>query len=504
MEYSEFFKSIMSIMPTASLLVDKSRTIKDCNDGVKNVFGYTCEEIVGKKTELLYGDRRVNKSDRAELYNRLARDGYHIGSARGTRKDGRNMPLDLYTFIIKEDSGALVLIKEAQKLPAEIDTARLLQDLLDTIPDMIYFKDTKNRFIMVNKAHADALGLRFEEIIGKTDLDLFPKELADRYFADDNIILRTGKPVLDKIESAPRPDGGITYVSTTKVPRFDKDGSIVGTIGITRNVTERVTAEEELRVYKERLEELVKDRTRQLEEQREKLLRMYNLKSEFTSMVSHELRTPLAVIKDGVSVVSEGSAGELNDQQKNFLGMALANIDRLSRLINDVLDLSKLETKKMEFRIVKGNLNELIDDVLKSYEHILKKKGLRLHKKLDPFLPLVRLDPDRITQVFYNLMTNAVKFTDEGFIGVESKTLKGRVTISVEDTGQGMRKEDLYRIFEKFEQIAPADRAKAPGTGLGLAICKQIIEQLGGRIWVESEFGKGSKFFFSLPIKELI
>ena len=498
MDNAEFFKNIINIMPTASLVVDENRTIKNCNDGVKNVFGYSCEEVIGKKTDLLYGDRRSDKGAKGEIHNRLARDGCHIGTARGLRKDGRNIPLDLYTFIIKETSGALVLIKETEKPPA-IDAAQLLQNLLDTIPDMIYFKDLNNRFIMVNKAHALALGLTPDGVTGKSDLDLFPKELAEKYFADDTIILKTGKPILDKIESAPRPDGGTTYVSTTKVPRFDSAGKIIGTIGITRNVTERLTAEMELRKYKSNLEGLVRSRTKELEENQSKLLRMYNIKSDLVSMVSHELRTPLTVIKEGVVLVKDGSAGALNGAQKNFLEMASKNIDRLTRLIDDVLDLSKLESRKFEFRTIEGNLNELVDHVAASYVSLIEKKGLGLKKVLDPFLPLVKFDPDRIAQVLYNLITNAIKFTDRGWIKIGTEKKGDSVIVLVRDTGPGMKREDLYRIFEKFEQLAPRDERKG-GTGLGLAISKQIVEQLGGKIWAELEYGKGSSFYFSLPV----
>ena len=125
---------------------------------------------------------------------------------------------------------------------------------------------------------------------------------------------------------------------------------------------------------------------------------------------------------------------------------------------------------------------------------------MKLYKDLDPFLPLVRFDPDRISQVLYNLITNAIKFTESGHVKIGSSRDEGRVTVTVADSGEGIRGEDLYRIFEKFEQIASENGAKRLGTGLGLAICKQIIEQLGGRIWAESEYGKGSKFSFSLPV----
>lgn len=496
-----FFQNIIDSLSAGGIFVDKSRVIKYCNSAAERIFGYSREEILGRKTEVLYGDRRKNPLDKDEIHNRLEDYGYHIGTAKGVKKDGGTMPLSLYTFIIKENSGVAIIIKESDKPSEDIDAMQLLQDLLDHIPDSIYFKDRNNRFIMVNKAIAAGLNVNPGDMLGKNDFDFFPKELAEKYFADDTYIVQTGTPIADKIELTPHPDGYTTYVSTTKIPRFDKNGNIIGTVGITRNVTERMIAEEELRRYKDNLENLVKERTKALEENHEKLLRMYNIKSEFASLVSHELRTPLAVIKESVKIVEDETTGSLNERQKNFLNTTLEHIDRLTRLINDVLDFSKLETKKMRFKRVKGSLNEVIDHVLKSYELVFKKKGLNLNVKLDPFLPLVKFNRDRIAQVLYNLISNAIKFTEKGAIAVETNRTDGDVMVSIEDTGIGIKEKDLYRIFEKFERIDSEDVCRAEGTGLGLAICKQIIETLGGRIWAKSEYGKGSKFFFTLPIK---
>jgi PAS domain S-box-containing protein len=376
----------------------------------------------------------------------------------------------------------------------------LVHSLMDNIPDSIYFKDDKNRFVMVNNALAKGLGLTVEEVIGKTDFDLFPAGDAKKYFIDDNLVMSTRTPIIAKIEKSYTPNGGVQYVNTTKIPRFDKNGKVIGTIGITRNVTNRMLAEEELRVLKDNLEEKVKDRTKELEESQEKLTRMYNIKSEFINTVSHELRTPLTVMREGISLVSDGTAGDLNDKQKKFLNIAMDNIDRLSRLIDDVLDLSKLESGRMQFSIARGNLNELLDNVIKSYEPVIAKKGLKLRKDLSPSLPLIRFDKDRITQVLYNLITNAIKFTDKGSISIRSRRRGDRVEVSVEDTGRGIKAKDMPRLFQKFEQINPESGPRNKGTGLGLVIIKQIIEQLGGEIHVESQYGKSSRFTFSLPV----
>ena len=381
-----------------------------------------------------------------------------------------------------------------------INTDRLLQKLVDSIPDMVYFKDSENRFILVNKAHAACLGHKPREVVGKSDLDFFPLDIAEKYHKDDARVRDTGESIIGKIEKAERSGGGVTYVSTTKVPHYDELGNIIGIIGITRNVTDKMVAQEELSTYKDKLEELVRERTKALEESKERLLRMYNVKSDFTSMVSHELRTPLTIIKDGVDLVIKGLYGELNKKQEHSLKLVERNIDRLNKLINDILDFSRLESKKMKFRIVKADLNALIRSIAESYRHSLQNRKLKLVLKLDPFLPLAEFDPDRLAQVLYNLMSNALKYTEKGRITVKTKRCKGHIDVSIEDTGCGIKKEDLARVFEKFERLT--DGVRARGTGLGLAICKQIIESLGGRISVKSEYQKGSDFYFTLPLKQ--
>lgn len=504
MNYKAFFRGVLDNMSSGGLFVNKTRVIKDCNPQIESIFGYSRKEIVGKKTDVLYGDRRVHKRDKHEIRNRIAEYGYHVGNAEGLRKDGGRVPLKLYTFVIRENAGAAIIIERQEKRDCGIDSdlTQLLRSLMDGIPDSIYFKDDKNRLVMANNALAKGLGLTVEEIIGKTDFDLFPEEDAKKYFADDSLVLKTRKPIIGKIEKSFAPGGSVQYVSTTKIPRFDREGRVIGTIGITRNVTKHMIVEEKLRVLKSLLKEKVKERTKELEESQEKLLRMYNIKSEFVNTISHELRTPLTVIREGIGIVVDGTAGSLNPNQKRFLDAAMYNIDRLSRLIDDVLDLSKLESGKMKFIIVMGNLNELLSNVIKSYEPLINKKGLKLYEDLSPSLPLTKFDTDRITQVLYNLITNAIKFTEKGSISVRSRKRDGKVEVSIEDTGRGIDAKDMPRMFQKFEQVNPEDGSKSKGTGLGLAITKQIIEQLGGEIRIESELGKGSRFIFTLPIEQ--
>ena len=235
-----------------------------------------------------------------------------------------------------------------------------------------------------------------------------------------------------------------------------------------------------------------------------KLRQMYAIKSDFTSMVSHELRTPLTAIKESITLVLEGQAGEINGNQKEILEITKKNVDRLARLINDVLDFSKLESKKMDFKMQEGDINGIIKEAIDIQKTVAQEKGLYLKAELDSNLPKIEFDSDKINQVLSNLISNAIKFTENGGIVISSfkDDNGGLIKVSVKDTGEGIKKEDLPKLFHKFEQLGGINQRKTGGTGLGLAISQEIIVQHGGKIWIESEFGKGSEFIFVLPIKK--
>ncbi|MEW6170559.1 MAG: PAS domain-containing sensor histidine kinase [Candidatus Omnitrophota bacterium] len=232
----------------------------------------------------------------------------------------------------------------------------------------------------------------------------------------------------------------------------------------------------------------------------EKMKEVVELKSEFTSIVSHELRTPLAAIKEGINLVIDGSAGPINKNQEEFLGIAKNNIDRLARLINDVLDFQKLEAGKIEFKMEENNINDIVRDIERQMVSLVSKKGLKLVVNLDNNIPRIKFDKDKITQVLSNLVNNAISFTEKGNITITSVCQGNNIVLGIRDTGIGIKKEDMPKLFQAFKQLISAKQRKIGGTGLGLAICKNIVEAHQGKIWVESEFGNGSVFYFTLPI----
>jgi len=232
----------------------------------------------------------------------------------------------------------------------------------------------------------------------------------------------------------------------------------------------------------------------------ETLKKLLMIQTTFVSTVSHELRTPLTSIKEGICIVLDKTAGTINEDQQKYLEIASRNVDRLSRLINSVLDFQSLESGKMKFRMEENNINEVAREVLETMLPMAKKKNLSLVCQLDEKLPRAYFDKDKIIEVLTNLVHNAIKFTENGSITIRSGKENNFIQVKVEDTGIGIKKEDMPTLFQEFMQL----QKNLGGTGLGLSICKKTIEAHKGKIWAESEFGKGSAFYFTLPITETV
>jgi signal transduction histidine kinase len=230
-----------------------------------------------------------------------------------------------------------------------------------------------------------------------------------------------------------------------------------------------------------------------------KLKEALSAKAELVNMVSHDLRIPLTAIKEGIDIVAGGDAGAVNEEQKEFLDLAKRNVERLTRLITDFLDFEKIDADKQQFNIQANNINELAMDVYKTMGPVAKQKGLDFHVELEECLPKTEFDYDGITRVVTNLVSNALKFTASGSIVIRTRKDESGIKVAISDTGCGINKDDLGNLFKKYGQIKSTKVKDIEGTGLGLAISKLIIEHHKGKIWAESEPGKGTTFYFYLP-----
>jgi GGDEF domain-containing protein len=210
------------------------------------------------------------------------------------------------------------------------------------------------------------------------------------------------------------------------------------------------------------------------------------------------LRTPLAITREGISLVMDGITGEITAKQKNVLRSSRESIDRLDRIIRELLDISKIEAGRAEVHKETANLVDLVKNVLESFTEKAKEKKLNLVFNAQAPEILINIDYDKIVQVFVNLVNNALKFTEQGSVTISLVDKKDEVECVVADTGRGIAAEDLPKVFEKFSQFSYAVFTKEKGTGLGLSIAKGLVELHNGKIWVESELGHGSKFYFTL------
>lgn len=376
----------------------------------------------------------------------------------------------------------------------------LLGALLDHLPHNIYFKDRASRFVRINRAMAKYFKLSDPaEAVGKTDLDFFTAEHAMQALDDEQRILRSGQPVIDVEEKETWGDGHCTWVSTTKMPLCDEQGRVVGTFGISRDITERKLAAEALRQAKEAAEAA------------------NQAKSAFLANMSHEIRTPMNAILGMTELVLDTS---LTSQQREFLRTVQDSAEALLAIINDILDFSRIEAGKLRLDCRPFDLRETVGDTLKSLAERAHSKGLELVYRVAPAAPtLVDGDPRRLRQVLVNLVGNAVKFTERGEVVVdvlrvespesrvqgpeerptESPALDSVVLeFTVRDTGVGIPPDKLGLVFHAFEQADSSTTRRHGGSGLGLAICARLTELMGGRLWVESEMGRGSAFHFTV------
>lgn len=255
----------------------------------------------------------------------------------------------------------------------------------------------------------------------------------------------------------------------------------------------------------------LKDYAEQLEKTNQELKKIDAMKSEFVSVASHELRTPLAAIKNAIQLILSGKTGEINENQAKFLSMAERNINRLTNILNDLLNLSRIESGRIELKFEQVALKSIIEPTITSLKPQADGKSITIECELPEDLRPVYVDKEKIEQVLVNLIGNAIKFTPEqGSIRVIAKSLieereggvSQKIAVSVRDTGIGIPAEHLNSIFDKFFQVEGSLHRSAGGTGLGLAITRGLVEAHHGRIWAESEVGKGSAFTFTLPALE--
>lgn len=368
------------------------------------------------------------------------------------------------------------LLKKHEALKAESASWQrshfLLKKFLENTLDSVYFKDLESRFILVSDAMAKHFGVSSANSMeGKSDFDFFGKDHAAQAFSDEQAIIKTGTPLLDYEEKEDFSSNEVSWVSTSKFPLISDEGKIIGTFGISRNITELKFAQQSA---------LAKER--------------------FLANMSHEIRTPLNGI---MGMTRQLAKTNLETAQQEYLNIIYMSSQNLMVILNDILDLAKLHSQKLRLEEIGFNLTKIIKSVIRNFEDEGLKKGIELLYQIDENIePVLIGDPVRLYQIIMNLVSNAVKFTDTGYVRVdcELKSIAGKdceIEFRVEDTGVGIK--DTEIIFEVFEQESKTVFRKFGGSGLGLAICKELVDLYKGQIKVDSKIGQGSIFTVTLP-----
>ncbi|RKE36326.1 PAS domain S-box-containing protein [Paraburkholderia sp. BL23I1N1] len=374
-----------------------------------------------------------------------------------------------------------------------------LDSIIENIPDMIFVKDAATlRFVRFNRAGEQLLGAQREELIGKSVHDLFPAQEADFFALKDRDVLKS-RQLVDVPEEPVHTRHGQRVVHTMKIPILDMHGEPQFLLGISRDITEQKRAEEELRRYREHLEDMIRERTAELAVAKEHADAANQAKSDFLAHMSHEVRTPLNGILGYAQILSRDKS--LDQRQVDGITVIQRSSEHLLAIINDILDMAKIEAGRAELSVSDIPLDRFIYFIAETIQVKATEKGLSFACEMAPDLPAgVRVDEKRLRQVLLNLLSNAIKFTEEGSVRLRIDFLPPvRLRFEVQDTGIGIDEARLEAIFRPFEQVSDA-RHRVGGTGLGLAISRQFVRLMGGEIHVESRRGAGSAFSFELNV----
>jgi PAS domain S-box-containing protein len=354
--------------------------------------------------------------------------------------------------------------------------------LMDNIPDRIYFKDLDGKYIKLNIAAAKRRGLDSPDgAVGKTDFDFFTDEHALQAYNDEQGIIKNNRILENKEEKQVWFDGKLEWVSTTKAPISNDTGEIIGTFGITRDITTRKLAQDALKESENKLREL------------------NAVKDKFFSIIAHDLRGPFSGLFGLLDMVREDFMEMSNEDIKENLDTLDGLMRNLFQLLEDLLEWGSIQRNTIEFIPVTGNISQVIRNVVDLFAVNARNKNINLSLDIPDSL-FLKFDKKMVSTIVRNLLTNAIKFTKpRGEINIIVKDEPEQIKASVQDNGIGISHNNLQRLFNLTEYFTTQGTNNEGGSGLGLILCKEFVEKHSGKISVETELNKGSIFTFTLP-----
>jgi len=487
----ELIRSVTRACPYGIVALDRDRQVLLWTGAAASITGWTAEEVLGqamagvtaREMDFLIDGLEHTAFQEAEL-GWWRKDGTpYAARVRSARLRDTAQQWQGTVLIVADVTNRYELYAESITSGMEAKTARRFQELLEAAPDAVIESDPSGTIVLANSGCERLFGYSRGELLGQKIEILVPEP-----FREGHVERRRGynqRPAIRPMGSgiqlrARRKDGTDFPVEITLSPIL-LGPDLVHTVSVIRDVTERRRFEEALQEAKQRAESASR------------------AKSEFLASMSHELRSPLHTVIGFSELLAEELEGPLNEKQRRFVNHILKDSQHLLTLINDILDLSKIEAGRLEFSLDALDLRDSLREAFATIQPQAAAKQIELASALAGET-LVRADALRLKQVLLNLLTNAVKFTPErGRIRVDARRMGDRVAVAVADSGIGIAPEHREAIFDVFYQTGATTKGVREGTGLGLSICRRIVEQHGGRIWVDAEPGGGSRFQFTLP-----
>jgi PAS domain S-box-containing protein len=480
-EQDELYRSVITSIGEGLIITDSQSVITFVNEQIEKILGYPPEEMIGKMLELFF---EPNQDETIKRHRNVHQIGEHY-EIEALRKDRSKVFVDINTRPYKNTKGeitgsisAIVDITEKKEIVKHIRIQEtLLNNILNNLPVNIYLKDEEGKVIFVNDSAVKTLNKPREEILNKNEYQLFPEETAKRLREDDQKVHKSRAPKIIEDNSLFG-----KYFLRGKIPfHIDNMGSLL--LGYSIDISERKIAEEEAINAKQKAEESILSKER------------------FISIMSHEIRTPMNAVVGITNLLLQKEHSD--DQKELFRGLKLSS-ENLLKILNNILDLSKIDSGKLIIESADINLQEIIESVKETSSFKAAEKNILININIDKKIPsYIKGDSFRLNQILLNLLSNAVKFTEEGTITITVKLLDEsndnyHLLFIIADTGIGIPEGKLSEIFESFTQGSSDISKKYGGTGLGLTITKKLIEFQNGNIGVESTKNKGSKFIFDL------
>jgi PAS domain S-box-containing protein len=493
------YRSLFETAPDGILIVDKESYYLNANASMCRMLGYSIDELIGLNAVDIVVQSETRHIEPA--IDKIISESKYYREWKFKRKDGFIFSADVSVSVMP-DGNFMAMIRDTTERKQAEEELRYHQELIREM----------GRVAKIGGWEFDAItgkGTWTEETARIHDLDPQEEtnvEKALKFYSVDSL-LKIENAIKEAVEIGKSYDLELEITTAKGLKKWvksighplEKNGKVVKVRGSFQDITEHKRVDEELRHHRENLEELVKQRTYELELAKERAESADKIKSAFLATMSHELRTPLNSIIGFTGILIRERPGPLNSEQKKQLGIVQNSSRHLLTLINDVLDLSKIEAGQLKVYFEPFNLPEIIYKVAESQKPVADKKNILIDVLISDEIKIIVGDKLRIQQIILNVLNNAIKFTLKGSVKIECESVGKNVLIKITDTGIGIEKEQLDKLFKPFSQVESGLTRSYEGTGLGLSICKKLLSMLNGSIQIESEFGKGSTITIVLP-----